>query len=181
MHVSRIFISEVLNCVSEVSQISVSKQIISKIFWNHWLRKWFWKKKAGDNCPRNNMNRYDLTSLLPQSVFFFLIFFLYYLCCHYLFTERHKILQNFWRLSIILSCDRVVWSSGWEQSREGLLLVGVGDISTTWAKWKKNLKWNEKPGCHLTVMMTSAQFVEKSVFTTKGCSQAYSHPYDQTI
>ena len=104
--------------------ISVSKQIISKIFWNHWLRKWFWKKKAGDNCPRNNMNRYDLTSLLPLSVFFYTIYAaidsikllstIYYLLSTIYSTERHKILQNFWRLSIILSCDRVVWSSCWE-------------------------------------------------------------------
>ena len=47
-------------------------------------------------------------TILPLS------FSLYYLCRHYLFTERHKILQSFWRLSIILSCDHVVWSSCWE-------------------------------------------------------------------
>ena len=29
------------------ANLSVSKQIISKIFWNHWLRKWFGKKKPG--------------------------------------------------------------------------------------------------------------------------------------
>ena len=87
---SRIFISEVLNWVSEVSQLASQNRSFLKFFgitdYGNDL-----EKKAGDNCPRNNMNRYDLTSLLPQSVFFFL----YYLCRHYLFTERHKILQNF--------------------------------------------------------------------------------------
>ena len=54
------------------------------------------------------------TGTISLVSFLYLFFFLYYLCRHYLFTERHKILQNFWRLSIILSCDRVVWSPCWE-------------------------------------------------------------------
>ena len=100
---SRIFISEVLNWVSEVSQLASQNRSFLKFFGITDYGNDF-KKKAGDNCPRNNMNRYDLTSLLPLSVFLYTIYAA--IICLLKGTKSYRIFED------LVSFYHVIVSSG---------------------------------------------------------------------